>query len=350
LQDELVRKARKGCDVRVLAPLGLERLAGAYELRKKGIPTRHLSFLDDDDLRFTLVDLDSCIISSRVDRTTRKTSEAISVRSHWLAAVLGKYADEYWHHPGARDFIELLGDELRSRLSDPKSRQTPESLAATTLIPTKIIHQIMDDTPKQKLPSTVLIIGRPGAGKSTAAYILQSELCKRMYPQSIFTHSDYRVLYNWSRSSSEVAAAFQSTGDGFEVVKWSILDDALGEINRVILRKTKALHVVEFARGKYLNALKKFSETRIAAILYIDCSILHCKERNQMRWGGRMSFDSGFVPPEVMTTHYNTDDLDDLKEKYPDRIRVIKNESSRSAFADEIRSYAEHIASGAAGD
>src|SRR5262249_19120236 len=56
LQEALRTKIEAGCDVRVLAPCGPDRLKAAFELRLKGIPTKHLAFLEDEDLRFTLVD------------------------------------------------------------------------------------------------------------------------------------------------------------------------------------------------------------------------------------------------------------------------------------------------------
>lgn len=183
--------------------------------------------------------------------------------------------------------------------------------------------------------------GASRRGKSTVARLLQSELYKRTYPRSVVNHSDYRTLYRWSRSSDKATAFEVTEFDGFKVADSEILNAVLQQIKEEVLANPMALHVVEFARPSYAEALRNFPMDIAdrSLVLYVDTPLERCLLRNSERASARLTFDSGFVPPDVMRNYYANDDFAELQKTLGSRTAVIQNGSDGLAgLADQVKS------------
>jgi hypothetical protein len=82
---------------------------------------------------------------------------------------------------------------------------------------------------------------------------------------------------------------------------------------------------VEFARHKYLQALKNFTPEVLSKslILYIFAPYQVCYQRNIKRFKekGGEDLDSHIVPPDLMESYYKEDDFEELLLKSEERLK-----------------------------
>lgn len=337
LQDLLRDRCSAGCDVRLLAPVGPDRLEASSELRRKGIPIRHLAFLEDDDLRFGLIDSDTVIVGVHADKRTGRTSDALAIKSVRLASLLAAYFDAYWHHPGALSFVDYARTEI-TKLVDPSNPPTVRTLAERLGITEKEALTAMTDAEAGLCPGIVVFVGRPCAGKSTAARIVRSELLRAGYPHSIDIRSDYRLLHKWSRSPDHSKAFEVTEFDGFRVRDFLVLDEVLRQLRAEISGAQSHLHLVEFARADYRGSLETLAVSDPIAVVHVDAAPEVCKRRNSERQGTRLSPDSGYVPKDIMDNHYKDDGAGSLRESLGERFVHVTNSSDDPiALAAQLR-------------
>lgn len=141
LQEALQEAKASGKDVRIIAPGGVDRVEAAYELTKvRGISMKFLSYLGDDDFRFTIIDSNVSIISIGIrDRPSNGCTIIISER---LNSLLSKYSQELWSRPEAIEFDALLLQAIRE-IRDPTIPLTNKGLAARIGVPVSEIERIL---------------------------------------------------------------------------------------------------------------------------------------------------------------------------------------------------------------
>lgn len=202
----------------------------------------------------------------------------------------------------------------------------------------------------------VFALGRPGSGKSTAARHLV-ELAEQ---QNVFAEriGDYKILYRMYKDDL-AHKQFRPTApyDGFDVIDFSVLDEALDELKRTIEDKVALgekqgvqIIIVEFARSHYRAALARLGPELLkgAYFIYVDADVESCKERIQERvktWVKKPeSSDDHYISPTIMDTYYAEDDglslgyfLEQEGIISSDHFYLIRNHSREDHFTENMR-------------
>lgn len=89
--------AEQGINVKIIVPGGIERARGAYELcQLYNFDVRFIEQLEDEDLRFTLVDDDIVIISYQKIPSKKLSKKYAYIKSVKLNKILKKYFESMW--------------------------------------------------------------------------------------------------------------------------------------------------------------------------------------------------------------------------------------------------------------
>lgn len=143
-------KKRK-IDVKILAPCGIERILGAYEMCIKHKLIDNMRFnpqLEDENLRYTLID-DSVILISQQKIPSAKLSRKYAyVKSERLNELLKKYFDEMWSKETTINFNQYLKNVLDDMgVTDPDSTKR---FTERTGIPEDYLNDFLDQEAKHK--------------------------------------------------------------------------------------------------------------------------------------------------------------------------------------------------------
>ncbi len=215
----------------------------------------------------------------------------------------------------------------------------------------------------------VFILGRPGSGKSRVAQIIQELASEKGWStEHIY---DYRLLQELFKQEIDTNTPhsqrrFRSRGPkaalGFDVINFEVLDEVLDTVVSHMMHGIgtreltspgeKKLQLIEFARNKYEDALRKFGDDLLqdTYLLYINADMENCIERILGRIEDGLEF-SHFVSEEIMRSYYNKDDwLEDqfkeyLKSLQRRGIRIyskeIENKDSMVHLFENIRIFVE---------
>jgi len=188
-------------------------------------------------------------------------------------------------------------------------------------------------------PSFVFLLGRPGSGKSAVYRMLGQRLREEGLASDITRIDDFPVLRELLDRDTEFKRHYRKEG-GFVVTDFTILDDVLEEINSKLkeLEQSGRVTFVEFARARYVNALKNFDREVLdhSLILYIYCPFDVCVERNVRRFRENRGkdIDEHIVPTDIMEHYYRYDDYEELclkseaelKRHAPVPLVVVRND------------------------
>lgn len=188
-------------------------------------------------------------------------------------------------------------------------------------------------------PSFVFLLGRPGSGKSAVYRMLGQRLREEGLASDITRIDDFPVLRELLDRDTKFKRHYRKEG-GFVVTDFTILDDVLGEINSKLkeLEQSGRVTFVEFARARYVNALKNFDREVLdhSLILYIYCPFDVCVERNVRRFreARGKDIDEHIVPTDIMEHYYRYDDYEELclkseaelKRHAPVPLVVVRND------------------------
>src|SRR5713101_5132344 len=105
----------------------------------------------------------------------------------------------------------------------------------------------------------VFILGRPGSGKTTAFHLI-TELVK-CKGWSVTRIREYEILRSMFEVDLEHKRFRPTKYNGFDVIDFSVLDEALVEVEKevrehMLSAKKKEFIIVELARGDYHETLK----------------------------------------------------------------------------------------------
>ncbi len=142
LQEKLAQAITTGKDVKILAPGGVERVEAAYELSMiKRIPIKILTYLEDEDFRFTIVDNNVVIISTKKQGADNASGIGVVIRSERLNELVRNYFDELWNRSEAMEYDTFLS-EIVLELKDPRHPISNEKIAQRLQIPLSEINRI----------------------------------------------------------------------------------------------------------------------------------------------------------------------------------------------------------------
>jgi adenylate kinase family enzyme len=206
----------------------------------------------------------------------------------------------------------------------------------------------------------LFVMGRPGSGKSIAARHI-AELARTDW--EIVHVRDYEILLDMYKN--DTYQKFRPAEyEGFDVIDFSVLDEALAEVQRNVRQYTIStvqsdwtLIIVEFARDDYPVALKLFAPDvlRDAYFLFVDANMENCIERIYRRATNPREQDNHFVSEKILRTYYSKDicscvtrdaqhsQYQHLRERLnalegigDDRVTILENNGSREQFLQKI--------------
>lgn len=185
----------------------------------------------------------------------------------------------------------------------------------------------------------IFMLGRPGCGKSYLYNNVFVPVFKKKGITEIERLDDFPVLQELLDKDTGFKRHIRADG-GFQVTDWTIVDDVLKEMDKMLKAKEKngKIILVEFARDNYRKAFKNFSNyVRLRSLLiYIWASLDVCLESNKKRFEKKNDVDSveygkssngadnHIVPEALMNTYYKTDDIEQVflknKNRFPSGI------------------------------
>lgn len=208
----------------------------------------------------------------------------------------------------------------------------------------------------------LFIFGLPGSGKSAASRHIIDFAGKNSWIVKRFR--DYSILYTMFRADVEGNHFSPTKYEGFIVLDYTVLDDALEELNHRIEQRekpvdgNKELLIIEFSRDDYCKALNFFPSYLLedAYFLFIDAADIQTCER---RIEGRVTKplaerneDDNYVAEFSFETYYNRDHrrylesvASQLREQFGirrEKVHVIYNgpEISEEEFHKRVTAFA----------
>ncbi len=185
----------------------------------------------------------------------------------------------------------------------------------------------------------ILLLGRPGSGKSAIYKLLQEKFKKEDIADEFERIDDFPILKELIDKDVEERRHIKKDG-GFAVTDWSIIDEVLEVVNKRAFEKVKDRKIIfiEFARADYKKALSNFTEDFLnnSVILYVKVDFAKCLARNEERFikAKEKNLDDHIVPPDLMRSYYKDDDIEKvlleegenkLREYLPCDIFILDN-------------------------
>lgn len=175
------------------------------------------------------------------------------------------------------------------------------------------------------MPSFVFLLGRPGCGKS----LIYRKLSERLREHGLEATriDDFPILKELLDRDTKFKRHYRKEG-GFVVTDFTILDDVLKEINEKLKEEEGPDRVifVEFARDRYLEALKNFEGNVLkrSLLVYIYCPFDVCVKRNVRRFreSGEKNLDDHIAPTDIMERYYKYDDMEELYLRSEEELRA----------------------------
>jgi hypothetical protein len=159
----------------------------------------------------------------------------------------------------------------------------------------------------------VFVLGLPGSGKSTAARYI--EMLARDYKWFPRRFNDYDILFKMFRTDIDGNRFSSTKYGGFDVHELFAFDEALIEVEKVVLQREKMPHdqneliIIEFARDDYCRALDLFSPAFLqnAFFLFLDTDIPTCIKRIKDRVAEPQTPDDHDVSDYIFESYYQND-------------------------------------------
>jgi hypothetical protein len=211
--------------------------------------------------------------------------------------------------------------------------------------------------------SNVILLGRPGSGKSSVAQLIDMFARDRGWStQHIF---DYKLLQEMflEEEAEDIALEkrkFSPKGPqeyaGFDVIDFSVLDTVLEMMANVVRKSVQEnkLFLIELARNDYGHALSKLGDDLLqdALLLYLDVDVDTCIDRVNRRVNSRWYPYNHFVSEPIMRGYYCEDDwLDGRLHEYLQLLRrkgvhidtrTMVNKASYEALYEKVKHLVHH--------
>lgn len=318
-----LREAReRGVEVRILVADGYDRLPGALELaRELGIPVRLDQTIHLSDINYASFDRRSAIVASRSvsgsETGYRPSFSWVEFSGGALASTLADDFQRRWRAPVTRS----TGQYLRERLRGITLASSLEDVARYLAMPEEMV-----DSYAKAHPTTVLLLGRPGSGKTTVARALQTALETAGAPEPVKWFSDVTYLWQIFGQADHDARVEATEDGGYVITDSTIWDTALKDLADRARREGAhaALILLEFSRANYTHALEILAENDVQPdlVVYLDVPFEIALHRNRQRATIGAS-GSHYVSEREMRTTFAADDVEQLKAALGDRLLLL---------------------------
>ena len=166
----------------------------------------------------------------------------------------------------------------------------------------------------------ILVIGKPGAGKSTVINFLLRDFKSIDY----LYQNEYEMLKRRIKQLSNKQINMSETGE-FVVKDRNIFGKiSLEMINNAKIERNRDVLIFEFARKNYSKLINKFM-TELGTtplIIYVSSSLSSCINRNKLK---SRTDPINAVPSAVIKKYYNDDDFQDVAKKHKDKVIFVDN-------------------------
>ena len=333
INDALRRASGRGVKIRVLVAANEDRLAGAIQILR--LETANLRFdptLVLSDLSFLCIDNELIIAGTRTNE--RKTAYSPSddwyeIRSGSMIISMIHFFDQRWFAPATLTLEQMLRRYLPIHIQNSGVISIAEQLG---------LPQATVKNYESSYPFYILLIGRPGSGKSTIARSIVDALTAANIGS---THvSDLNFFYEMFKEES--LDSFQKTEDGgFLITDHKLFKAATMHLVERLRAVDSSINivVVEMARRAYSESLDIFMQEGIQPdlVVYVDVPLNIALQRNI----GRKEIDGAhYVSDEEMRSTFSIDDIDLLEKRTDISFLRIENptisETASEAIASKI--------------
>jgi len=274
----------RGVSVRMLTADGWDRLPAAIELQNDvGAEVRFDKALHLADLNYLCVDGRNVILASRKPSpnsgTYFRSTSSVEIQGSSLATALQREFEDRWNALTT----QTLQEHLKEALPGMIRASSVEAVARVLGMPREFVESC------QRLkPSIILLIGRPGSGKTTVAAKLRDVIVSN----GVFTrvlHLDdmahMKAIFGSPRDSGKRFEKVE-TG-GFFILDSSVYDEGLEFLANQVPQNSEKydLLIIEFARNSYTRALQILLQRGVHPdlVIYLDVSLTTALERNLLR-------------------------------------------------------------------
>jgi hypothetical protein len=316
LQDALTGKTVLPGGVKLLAPIGMERVAASLQLHNRGISVRHLGLLQSLDMgSFSVFDSVRSVLSTESSKL-KQTDAAMSVESNNIAGMLTALFADLWSRFDAMpcaEFLRFTAEQIL--ISGLEQNLSFDTLAAQLGVGPGELKEFLPVFDRHDT-DIFIIIGRPCSGKTTVATAIRDALGQHGIPRGeVYDFNDYEALYERFREDTDQRVFTPAKrGGGFSVRDFTILDTVLRQAS-FRLGPAARFHracIVEFARKDYMRALSYFDQSILerSIVVHVQCSLNTCLERNRKRPDLSSDHRRGYVPEDILEGFYAEENMD----------------------------------------
>jgi hypothetical protein len=198
----------------------------------------------------------------------------------------------------------------------------------------------------------VFLLGRPGAGKSTAARYMH--IFSKRLDWSTRHINDYPFLLALFRADIQHRQFQPSLCGGFDVIDFSVLDTVLQTVESEAeqdLAQERHIILLEFARDDYQQALGQFKPAFLhdAHFLFFTTDINTCIKRVYRRAQYPTFNDDHFISEEMIRSYYQTDLPFQTYHRLHEygiseqHVHIIDNSGSRKHFHQQLATFMQPL-------
>jgi hypothetical protein len=327
LQKELAAKAGLQQRVRLLAPIGEDRMAASSQLDRLKIRVRHLGLLENLDTSFAVFDSAKVVLPIESGES-EQTVSGVTIRSTKRAEMLEGLFGDLWSRFDAlthADYVRFtVGQIIQTSPTIPL-----DAIAARLHIEADDLRRLLPTFGEHHPePHSFFVIGRPCSGKTTVADAILRTLEHQGVPREhVYYFNDYEALYERFREDEYRRSFSAADHGGFAVEDFSVLDTVLKQANFRLKLAVPfySACIVEFARDAYMGPLLNFDRSILqqSIIVHVKCSQKTCHERNQSRRVPSSDYRTGYVPDHILNTYYAAQNMQGLQTLSPNDIIEI---------------------------
>ena len=142
---------------------------------------------------------------------------------------------------------------------------------------------------------------------------------------------------------------------GFDVVNFTVLDDALRCLEQEVLKEQKSenkMFLLEFARGDYREVFEQFNPLflRNAYFLFFEVNVDICVTRVNERVLYPASPNDHFISEKMLKSYYSTENKAYMQEVFaleygidPFRVKVVDNMGDWKEFGNQLKDFLHAI-------
>ena len=313
LQKALAGKTGVADGVKLIAPMGEERVAASVQLSSLGVPVRHLALLQSLDISFAVFDSTTTVLPTKSGEQ-EQTLAGMTLQSTKLAEMLEILLDDLWSRFDSVPHADFVRSTVEQIMETSPNISLP-AIAQRLSIDESYLRSLLPAFGSRETSRRIFfVIGRPCSGKTTIAETVRVAMQSvGIRSEEVYYFNDYEALYERFRQDKNRKTFAEAEHGGFAVQDFSVLDTVLQQAN---LRLKMALpffraFIVEFARNSYSRALLNFDKSILesSTVIHVKCSPSTSHERNGLRRAPSSDHRTGYIPDHILDHFYATEDM-----------------------------------------